>query len=157
MSNHIVLYHPEIPANTGNIARTCAGTGAFLHLIRPLGFSTDDKMLKRAGCDYWPDVLIYYHDALEEVFEEWPDGQFYFIETNGRRRHTDVSYEDPERDYFFVFGSETTGLPESLTTRNEAACLRIPQNNAVRSFNLSNSAALVVFEALRQQQFPGLD
>ncbi|SFL63003.1 tRNA (uridine(34)/cytosine(34)/5-carboxymethylaminomethyluridine(34)-2'-O)-methyltransferase TrmL [Salibacterium qingdaonense] len=156
MSNHIVLYHPEIPANTGNIARTCAGTGTFLHLIRPLGFSTEDKMLKRAGCDYWPDVLIYYHDSLEELFEEWPEGEFHMIETNGGRLHTEFSYGDPAKDYFFVFGSESTGLPETITDRFQETCLRIPQNEAVRSFNLSNSAAIIVFEALRQQQFPGL-
>ncbi|MFD2703911.1 tRNA (uridine(34)/cytosine(34)/5-carboxymethylaminomethyluridine(34)-2'-O)-methyltransferase TrmL [Salibacterium lacus] len=156
MSNHIVLYHPEIPANTGNIARTCAGTGTFLHLIRPLGFSTEDKMLKRAGCDYWPDVLIYYHDTLEELFEEWPEGEFYMIETNGSRLHTDFSYADPAKDHFFVFGSESTGLPETIIDRHQERCLRIPQNEAVRSFNLSNSAAIIAFEALRQQQFPGL-
>ncbi|SFP95523.1 tRNA (uridine(34)/cytosine(34)/5-carboxymethylaminomethyluridine(34)-2'-O)-methyltransferase TrmL [Salibacterium halotolerans] len=156
MSIHIVLYHPEIPANTGNIARTCAGTGVFLHLVRPLGFSTDDKMLKRAGCDYWPDVQIYYHDSLDEVNEQWPQAEFYLIETNGSCRHTDFSYEDPDKDYFFVFGSETTGLPESIVECHEETCLRIPQNEAVRSFNLSNSAAIIVFEALRQQQFPGL-
>ncbi|MDA3128546.1 tRNA (uridine(34)/cytosine(34)/5-carboxymethylaminomethyluridine(34)-2'-O)-methyltransferase TrmL [Aliibacillus thermotolerans] len=153
MGNHIVLYQPEIPANTGNIARTCAGTGTTLHLIRPLGFSTDDKMLKRAGCDYWPYVNIHYYDAMEELFATYPEGEFYFIETIGRKNYTDVSFSDPTVEYFFVFGRETSGLPSSLTSQYEDRCLRIPQNDRVRSLNLSNTAAIVVYEALRQQQF----
>ncbi|MFZ4451817.1 tRNA (uridine(34)/cytosine(34)/5-carboxymethylaminomethyluridine(34)-2'-O)-methyltransferase TrmL [Salibacterium aidingense] len=157
MSNHIVLYQPEIPANTGNIARTCAGTGTYLHLIRPLGFSTEDKMLKRAGCDYWPSVNIRYYDSLRELFQEWENGEFYFIETVGSGRYSDFSFHDPAKDYFFVFGSETTGLPEELVSQHKEACLRVPQNNQVRSFNLANTAAIIVFEALRQQNYPGLD
>lgn len=153
MGNHIVLYQPEIPANTGNIARTCAGTGTTLHLIRPLGFSTDDKMLKRAGCDYWPHVDIHYYDAIEELFEKYPEGEFYFIETIGQKNYTDVSFADHTLDYFFVFGRETSGLPTELTSAYEDRCLRIPQNDCVRSLNLSNTAAIVVYEALRQQQF----
>ncbi|MFB4166255.1 tRNA (uridine(34)/cytosine(34)/5-carboxymethylaminomethyluridine(34)-2'-O)-methyltransferase TrmL [Alteribacillus sp. JSM 102045] len=157
MSIHVVLYQPEIPANTGNIARTCAGTGTHLHLIRPLGFSTDDKMLKRAGCDYWPNVQIHYYDSLEELFETYQQGEFYFIETIGKKPYSDFSFDDPKTDYFFVFGKETSGLPERVTTENVERCLRIPQNNHIRSLNLSNTAAILVYEALRQQGFPALD
>ncbi|WP_240376393.1 tRNA (uridine(34)/cytosine(34)/5-carboxymethylaminomethyluridine(34)-2'-O)-methyltransferase TrmL [Bacillus piscicola] len=156
MSNHIVLYQPEIPANTGNIARTCAGTGTGLHLIRPLGFSTEDRMLKRAGCDYWPHVDIHYYDSLQELFSKWEQGEFYFIETIGNQTYADISVNDLEKDYFFVFGRETSGLPEDVTSQYQEKCLRIPQNNAVRSLNLSNTAAIVIYEALRQQQFPDL-
>ncbi|SDH54172.1 tRNA (cytidine/uridine-2'-O-)-methyltransferase [Alteribacillus persepolensis] len=156
MSIHVVLYQPEIPANTGNIARTCAGTGTHLHLIRPLGFSTDDKMLKRAGCDYWPNVKIHYYDSLEELFSTYPDGEFYFVETIGTKPYSDFSYTDAKKDYFFVFGKETSGLPEEVTAKYSEHCLRIPQNDRVRSLNLSNTAAILVYEALRQQQFPDL-
>ncbi|SFF06047.1 tRNA (uridine(34)/cytosine(34)/5-carboxymethylaminomethyluridine(34)-2'-O)-methyltransferase TrmL [Alteribacillus iranensis] len=156
MSNHIVLYQPEIPANTGNIARTCAGTGTHLHLIRPLGFSTEDKMLKRAGCDYWPHVLIHYYDSIDELFQRYPTGEFYFIETIGEQTYADLSYTDTDQDYFFVFGKETTGLPDDLTGEHKDRCLKIPQNDSVRSLNLSNTAAIVIFEVLRQQKFPGL-
>ncbi|MFB5664357.1 tRNA (uridine(34)/cytosine(34)/5-carboxymethylaminomethyluridine(34)-2'-O)-methyltransferase TrmL [Alteribacillus sp. HJP-4] len=156
MGIHIVLYQPEIPANTGNIARTCAGTGAGLHLIRPLGFSTDDRMLKRAGCDYWPHVHIFYYDSFEELLEKQPNGNFYYIETIGKRMYSDFDYSNPAEDYFFVFGRETTGIPESITDKNEEWCLRIPQNDQIRSLNLSNTAAIILYEALRQQSFPGL-
>lgn len=156
MSNHVVLYQPEIPANTGNIARTCAGTGTHLHLIRPLGFSTDDRMLKRAGCDYWPNVDIHYYDSIDELFQRYPQGKFYFIETIGEQTYADFSYSDTTKDYFFVFGRETTGLPRELTSQHVHRCLRLPQNDSVRSLNLSNTAAIVIYEALRQQQFPEL-
>jgi tRNA (cytidine/uridine-2'-O-)-methyltransferase len=156
MGLHIVLYQPEIPANTGNIARTCAGTNASLHLIRPLGFSTDDKMLKRAGCDYWPNVKINYYDSLKELFEKFPDGDFYYIETVGKKNYTDFDYSDLEADHFFVFGRETTGLPNDLLEENLDKCLRIPQTDKIRSLNLSNTAAILVYEALRQQNFPAL-
>ncbi|MBU8908934.1 tRNA (uridine(34)/cytosine(34)/5-carboxymethylaminomethyluridine(34)-2'-O)-methyltransferase TrmL [Desertibacillus haloalkaliphilus] len=156
MGLHIVLYQPEIPANTGNIARTCAGTNTTLHLIRPLGFSTDDKMLKRAGCDYWADVTIKYYDSLDELFQTYNQGAFYFIETVGTKAYSDFDYRDRNQDIFFVFGRETTGLPNDLLERNKENCLRIPQTDKVRSLNLSNTAALVIYEALRQQGFPEL-
>ncbi len=154
MGLHIVLYQPEIPANTGNIARTCAGTETSLHLIRPLGFSTEDKMLKRAGCDYWPNVKINYYDSLDELFETYPEAYFYFIETVGEKYYTDFDYSDEESDYFFIFGRETTGLPNDVLEKNVDRCLLIPQTDKVRSLNLSNTAAIVVYEALRQQKFP---
>lgn len=156
MGLHIVLYQPEIPANTGNIARTCAGTNASLHLIRPLGFSTDDKMLKRAGCDYWPNVKINYYDSVNELFEKYPKGNFYYIETVGTKNYTDFDYSNLEEDHFFVFGRETTGLPNDLLEKNLDRCLRIPQTDKIRSLNLSNTAAILVYEALRQQNFPSL-
>lgn len=156
MGLHIVLYQPEIPANTGNIARTCAGTNTTLHLIRPLGFSTDDKMLKRAGCDYWPDVKINYYDSIEECFATYKEGHFYFIETVGTKNYCEFDYSDTEKDHFFVFGRETTGLPNELLEENKERCLRIPQTDKIRSLNLSNTAAVLVYEALRQQGFPNL-
>ncbi|PAD12548.1 tRNA (uridine(34)/cytosine(34)/5-carboxymethylaminomethyluridine(34)-2'-O)-methyltransferase TrmL [Shouchella clausii] len=156
MSLHIVLYQPEIPANTGNIARTCAGTNATLHLIRPLGFSTEDRMLKRAGCDYWPNVTIHYYDSIEELFATYPEGLFYYIETVGSKPYTDFDFRNTEVDHFFVFGKETTGLPNDLTEANTERCLRIPQTDLIRSLNLSNTAAIVLYEALRQQGFPNV-
>ncbi|GAE25743.1 tRNA (cytosine34-2'-O-)-methyltransferase [Halalkalibacter wakoensis JCM 9140] len=156
MGLHIVLFQPEIPANTGNIARTCAGTNTTLHLIRPLGFSTDDKMLKRAGCDYWPSVSIHYYDSLDELFNKYPEGQFYFIETVGTKNYSDFDYSNNDIDHFFVFGRETTGLPQSVIEQNVEKCFRIPQTDKIRSLNLSNTAAIVIYEAIRQQGFKDL-
>ncbi|RAK14973.1 tRNA (cytidine/uridine-2'-O-)-methyltransferase [Anoxybacillus vitaminiphilus] len=156
MALHVVLYQPEIPANTGNIARTCAATDTTLHLIRPLGFSTDDKMLKRAGLDYWQYVNVFYYDSLQELFDKYKDGEFYFITKFGKQYYSSFDYSDPSKDYFFVFGRETTGLPKELIENNMERCLRIPMNENVRSLNLSNTAAILVYEALRQQGFPGV-
>ncbi|MBU9720854.1 MULTISPECIES: tRNA (uridine(34)/cytosine(34)/5-carboxymethylaminomethyluridine(34)-2'-O)-methyltransferase TrmL [Bacillaceae] len=156
MGLHVVLHEPEIPANTGNIARTCAGTNTSLHLIHPLGFSTDDRMLKRAGCDYWPNVKVNHYDAIEELFEKYPDGEFFYIETIGEKYYHEFDYSNLENDYFFVFGKETKGLPKALTEHNAERCFRIPQTEHIRSLNLSNTAAIVVYEALRQQQFPNI-
>lgn len=154
---HIVLYQPLIPANTGNIARSCAGTGVKLHLIRPLGFSTDDKMLKRAGLDYWEHVDIHYYDGLQELFDSYQDGEFYYITKFGAKPHTSFDFSDRERDHFFVFGQETKGLPKELLEQNPDHCLRIPMNDNIRSLNLSNTAAILMYEALRQQNYPGLE
>ncbi|WP_077616851.1 tRNA (uridine(34)/cytosine(34)/5-carboxymethylaminomethyluridine(34)-2'-O)-methyltransferase TrmL [Caenibacillus caldisaponilyticus] len=156
MSINVVLYQPEIPANTGNIARTCAATRSTLHLIRPLGFSTDDRMLKRAGLDYWPYVDIRYYDSLDELFERYPDGDYYYLTKHGKIAHTSFDFSDPNKDYFFVFGRETSGLPKELLEANKERCLRMPMTDVVRSLNLSNTAAIMVYEALRQQGFPGL-
>ena len=156
MTNHVVLYQPEIPANTGNIARTCAATNTTLHLIRPLGFSTDDKMLKRAGLDYWEFVNVVYHDSLEELFEAYEKGQFFFITKFGQQPHTSFDYTDLDEDYFFVFGRETSGLPKDLIQNNMDRCLRLPMTEHVRSLNLSNTAAILVYEALRQQNYRDL-
>lgn len=157
LANHIVLYQPEIPANTGNISRTCAGTDTYLHLIRPLGFSTDDKMLKRAGLDYWDHVKLKYYDSIEEFFEVNAGGEFYFITKFGRHLYSDVDYQDTDKDYFFIFGKETTGLPDTVLAAHEDTCLRIPMTDHIRSLNLSNTAAILIYECLRQQQFGTLD
>ncbi|WLR51286.1 tRNA (uridine(34)/cytosine(34)/5-carboxymethylaminomethyluridine(34)-2'-O)-methyltransferase TrmL [Bacillus tianshenii] len=156
MGVHVVLYQPEIPANTGNIARTCAATNSTLHLVRPLGFSTDDKMLKRAGLDYWQYVDVRYYDSLEELFEKNSDGEYFYLTKFGERSHTSYDYSDGDKDYFFMFGKETTGLPDELIEANKERCLRLPMTENVRSLNLSNTAAILIYEALRQQNYPGL-
>ncbi len=155
MAIHVVLYQPEIPANTGNIARTCAATDAHLHLIRPLGFSTDDKYLKRAGLDYWPFVKITYYDSVDEFFEK-NEGEMYYIETFGEKAYSDFDYSDINKDYYFWFGRESSGLPQDLLEANKDRCLRIPMTTNVRSLNLSNTAAILVYEAMRQQNFANL-
>jgi tRNA (cytidine/uridine-2'-O-)-methyltransferase len=153
MAIHVALFEPLIPANTGNIARTCAGTGTKLHLIKPLGFSTDDKMLKRAGLDYWQYVDITYHEGIQEFFDAYPEAQFFFITKFGERAYSDFNFSDPSKDVFFVFGKETTGLPNEVIDQYKDQCLRIPMNDHIRSLNLSNTAAILIYEALRQQSF----
>jgi tRNA (cytidine/uridine-2'-O-)-methyltransferase len=153
---HVVLYQPEIPANTGNIARTCAATNTTLHLIRPLGFSTDDKMLKRAGLDYWEFVNVLYYDSLDELFEKNKEAEFFYITKYGTKPHSSFDYSSLDKDYFFVFGRETTGLPKDLIQSNLKQCLRLPMTTNVRSLNLSNTAAILIYEALRQQGYPDL-
>lgn len=156
MPLHIVLYQPEIPANTGNIARTCAGTNTTLHLIHPLGFSTDDKMLKRAGLDYWHSVNVIDHDSLDDFLEYAKDGDLYLIETYSDEPYSAHDFSHKEKDIYFMFGKETTGLPKEFAYERRDKCLRIPQSDHIRSLNLSNSAAIIIYEALRQQNFPGL-
>ncbi|MWV44123.1 tRNA (uridine(34)/cytosine(34)/5-carboxymethylaminomethyluridine(34)-2'-O)-methyltransferase TrmL [Paenibacillus sp. HJL G12] len=153
MALHIVLVEPEIPANTGNISRTCAATGTHLHLVRPLGFSTDDSKLKRAGLDYWHSVHLEYHDSFAEVQEKYPEGRFFYASTKAVKRYNDIEFRDGD---FLVFGKETKGLPEELLAANPETCIRMPMTDNVRSLNLSNSAAIIVFEALRQLDFPGM-
>ena len=156
MALHVVLYQPEIPANTGNIARSCAATNTTLHLIHPLGFSTDDKMLKRAGLDYWEFVNVAFHDSLDELVEKYPDGEFFYLTKFGEQPHTAFDYSDVEKDYFFIFGRETTGLPKDVIKANMDRCLRIPMTDDVRSLNLANTAAILIYEVLRQQNYPSL-
>ena len=156
MAIHVVLFQPEIPANTGNIARTCAGTDTVLHLIRPLGFSTDDKMLKRAGLDYWEFVKIVYHDSLDAFFESTQGGEYFYLTKHGKTPHSTFDYSNVEKDYYFVFGRETKGLPPELIQNNLERCLRIPMNENIRSLNLSNTAAILIYEALRQQNYAHL-
>ena len=155
MSINVVLVEPEIPQNTGNIIRTCANTGATLHLIRPLGFSLEDKYLKRSGLDYWDISDIRYYDSLEELFEKYPDGKYFFSTTKTNQSHSDSKFED---GCFLVFGKETKGLPESLLAENKETCMRIPmvKLERARSLNLSNSVAIVVYEALRQIGYPNM-
>ncbi|PAD34912.1 tRNA (uridine(34)/cytosine(34)/5-carboxymethylaminomethyluridine(34)-2'-O)-methyltransferase TrmL [Terribacillus saccharophilus] len=156
MPRHIVLFQPEIPANTGNIARTCLATDTALHLIRPLGFSTDDKMLRRSGLDYWHDVDIHYYDSIEELYEKFPEGVFYYIENFGTKHYSDYDFSNTDQDLLFVFGRESTGIPKDLLVGKEEQCLRIHMTDKVRSLNLSNTAAIIIYEALRQQRFDGL-
>lgn len=157
MTNHIVLFDPLFPANTGNIARTCAGTNTELHLIKPLGFSTDDKHMKRAGLDYWDKVKITYHDDLPAFLATIPDmKKLYIVSKFASRDYTDVDYTGTG-DHYFLFGKETTGLPEAFMRKYPENAVRIPQNDDnIRALNLSNSAAIVIYEALRQQSFPNL-
>jgi tRNA (cytidine/uridine-2'-O-)-methyltransferase len=150
---HIVLVEPEIPANTGNISRTCAVTGISLHLVRPLGFSTDDRQLKRAGLDYWHLLDLHYHDRFADLQTKYPDGRFFYASTKGERTYTEFTYRP---DDFFVFGKETKGLPDDLIQANMKTAIRIPQIEGARSLNLSNAAAIVVYEALRQLGFPNM-
>ena len=147
---NIVMVEPEIPQNTGNIARTCAATGARLHLVGPMGFKIDDRKLKRAGLDYWSLLDITYYESLDEFFEK-NSGEFFFFSTKSVNRHTDISY--PDNCYLF-FGKETAGLPESLLFQNRDRCVRIPMLSEARSLNLSNSVAIGVYEVLRQWNFP---
>lgn len=154
-SINIVLYQPEIPANTGNIARSCAATDTDLHLIRPLGFSTDDKMLRRAGLDYWKFVNITYYDSIEEFFEK-NKGHYYLLTKFGKKPHTTFDYSNTDEKHYFIFGKETTGLHDWVKEKYMDTALRIPMNDNVRSLNLSNTAAILIYEALRQQNYPGL-
>ncbi len=150
---HIVLIEPEIPGNTGNIARLCAGTGIDLHLVRPLGFSTDDKHLKRAGLDYWHLVKVHYHDSLAEVEEAYPGHNFYFCSTKAAHSYTEVAF-GPED--LIVFGKESAGIPEPILKAHWDHTIRIPMRAEARSLNLSNAVAVVAYEALRQQDFSHL-
>jgi tRNA (cytidine/uridine-2'-O-)-methyltransferase len=156
LSIHVVLYQPQIPSNTGNIARTCAGTDTTLHLIRPLGFSTDDKMLKRAGLDYWEFVNIVYYDSLDEFYERNSGGEFFYITKFGEKPYSSFDYSNLNQDYYFIFGRETTGLPKEVIAENKEVSLRIPMNDNIRSLNLSNTAAILIYEALRQQDYQHL-
>ena len=149
---NIVMVEPEIPQNAGNVARTCAATGARLHLVGPMGFKIDDKKLKRAGLDYWHLLDITYYDSLDEFFAK-NSGEFFFFSTKSVHKHTDIHY--PDNCYLF-FGKETAGLPEDLLFKNKDRCVRIPMRADARSLNLSNSVAVLLYEALRQQGFPGL-
>ena len=153
MALNIVLVEPEIPQNTGNIARTCAATGSRLHLVKPLGFSVEDKYLKRAGLDYWHLVDITYYESFDEFLNITEGKKLYFLSTKGIKNHTELLYED---ESFLVFGKETAGLPAKIIEQNKETTLRVPMINEARSLNLSNSVAIVVYEALRQIGFPGL-
>lgn len=153
MMLHIVLVEPEIPGNTGNIARLCAATCCELHLVKPLGFSTDDRHLKRAGLDYWHLVKVHYHENFQEVADRYAGHNFYFNTTKAHKRYTDIRYNVGD---VLVFGKETAGLPEELLRAHLPNCIRIPMLEDARSLNLSNAVAVVAYEALRQLGFPGL-
>lgn len=155
MAIHVVLVEPEIPPNTGNIARSCAATGAVLHLVKPLGFSIDDKSLKRAGLDYWPFVKLQVHESLEEFMAEYDGRRMFLATTKGGRIYTDVTFEDGD---MILFGRETAGLPRQFIADHSENALRIPMSNdtRLRSLNLANSVNIILFEALRQLGFPEL-
>ena len=153
--NHIVLFEPEIPGNTGNIMRTCAGTNTKLHLIKPLGFSLEDKYLKRSGVNY-----LEYCDYT--VYENWEDflskntGEFYFLTRYGKKPHSEFDFSDQKKDIYLVFGKESTGIPKEILRQHLDHCLRIPMTDHIRALNLSNSVAIVIYEVLRQQNYHDL-
>lgn len=155
MANHIVLVHPAIPQNTGNIMRSCVAGGAKLHLIKPLGFSLDDKHMKRSGLDY-----VQYLDW--HVYENWEDflskndGEFYFLTRYSKKCYSDFDFSDHQKDHYFVLGHEHDGIPHDILKDHLDTCMRIPMSGNVRSLNLSNCAMMILYEALRQQDFPGL-
>lgn len=150
---NIVLAEPEIPANTGNIARTCAATGSRLHLIKPLGFDISDKAVKRAGLDYWYLVDITVYESMEDFFEKNPDIDLWLLSTKAPRSYHQAEFKD---NCYVMFGKETRGLPEDLLQARFHRCLRIPMRAQARSLNLANSVAIVAYEVLRQMDFPGL-
>lgn len=153
MPMNIVLVEPEIPQNTGNIARSCRATGSTLHIVKPMGFSIDDKKLKRAGLDYWHELDIRYYENLEGFFAKCK-GTYYFCSTKAQKRHSEVQYCDGD---YLVFGKETKGLPETLLHDRYDSCVRIPMLPGIRSLNLSNAVAIVLYEALRQLDYDALE
>ena len=153
MRLNVVLYQPEIPQNTGNIARTCAATGSTLHIIKPMGFEIDDRKMKRAGLDYWDKLNVKFYDGFDEFVERNPGARLYYFTTKATKNYSDVSYDD---NVYLVFGPETRGLPESILLQNFDNCVRIPMLDTLRSLNLSNSVAIAVYEALRQNGFDTL-
>lgn len=158
MKINIVMVEPEIPQNTGNIARTCAATGGKLHLVEPLGFEITDKTLKRAGLDYWDKLDIEKHSSLNAFLEKYKpeENQMYFVTTKGQTCYSDVDYSNME-EVFLLFGKETKGLPEDLLQKYINKTIRIPMRETLRSLNLSNSVAIVIYEVLRQKQFENLE
>lgn len=151
---NIVLYEPEIPANTGNIGRTCVATGTRLHLIEPLGFHLDEKSIKRAGMDYWSELDVTTYVNWDDFCEKNPGAKIYMATTKGRHVYTEVSYEP---DCYIMFGKESAGIPEEILVEHEEDCMRIPMNGDIRSLNLGNSVAIVLYEALRQNGFAGMN
>lgn len=149
----IVLYEPEIPGNTGNIARLCAANHMTLHLIKPLGFSIDDKHVKRAGLDYWHLVDVQVHENIEELYAKYPDRRYFYATTKASHTHSEVAYQLGD---MLVFGPESRGLPEDLLTDHEESCIRIPMVDQARSLNLSNAVAIISYEAMRQLDYPDL-
>ena len=156
MSCHmnIVLLEPEIPMNTGNIGRTCVAAGASLHLIKPLGFETDDKSIRRSGLDYWQALDVHYHESFERFLERTSAAQnLYMATTKAKTLYTDVNFEE---NSFILFGKESAGIPEEILVEYEQACIRIPMREGYRSLNLANAAAIVLYEAMRQYHFNGM-
>ena len=153
MALNIVLFEPEIPANTGNIGRTCVATGTRLHLIEPLGFRLNEKSIKRAGMDYWEHLDVTRYINFEEFLEKNPGAKIYMATTKGQHVYTEVNYES---DCYIMFGKESAGIPEEILVKNPDTCIRIPMLSEIRSLNLSNSVAVVLYEALRQNNFESM-
>ena len=151
---NIVLHQPEIPANTGNIGRTCCATGTRLHLIEPLGFSLSEKALKRAGMDYWDKLDVTVYEDYEDFLNKNPNAVIYYATTKAPTCYSDAKFEE---DCYIMFGKESAGIPESILVNNQETCIRIPMNPEIRSLNLSNSVAIVLYEALRQNKFSGME
>lgn len=151
---NIVLLEPEIPANTGNIGRTCCATGTRLHLIEPLGFSLSEKALKRAGMDYWQDLDVSVYDDYEDFLRKNPGARIYFATTKAPNIYSEAHFEP---DCYIMFGKESAGIPEKILVENQDTCIRIPMNENIRSLNLANSVAIVLYEALRQNAFKGME
>lgn len=150
---HIILHQPEIPANTGNIGRTCVATGTTLHLIEPLGFRLDEKSIKRAGMDYWDKLDVTRYINFEEFQTKHPDAKIWYATTKAKRLYTEASFGNND---YIMFGKESAGIPEELLVEHEETCIRIPMLTEIRSLNLSNAVAVVLYEALRQNQFTGM-
>ncbi|MDP4090243.1 MAG: tRNA (uridine(34)/cytosine(34)/5-carboxymethylaminomethyluridine(34)-2'-O)-methyltransferase TrmL [Bacillota bacterium] len=154
MNLNIVLFQPEIPQNTGNIARTCVLTNSTLHIIKPMGFSLDEKHVRRAGLDYWPYLKLEMYESYEELREKYKEGTFYFSTTKGTRFYTEVSFKQGD---FVVFGRESSGLPDYIREANKQNLIRVPMlETSTRSLNLSNTVAIMAYEALRQMDFPNM-
>ncbi len=151
---NIVLHEPEIPANTGNIGRTCCATGTRLHLIEPMGFKINEKSVKRAGLDYWDKLDVVIYDSYADFVEKNPEAKIYYATTKAPHSYDEISYEE---DCYIMFGKESAGIPENILVNNEDTCVRIPMNPDIRSLNLSNSVAIILYEALRQNKFKGME
>ena len=150
---NIILHEPEIPANTGNIGRTCVATGTALHLIKPLGFDISDKAVRRAGMDYWKDLALYVYEDFNDFVSKNPNARIYMATTKSKKAYTEVIYEEND---FIMFGKESAGIPEEILVKYEDTSVRIPMIGEIRSLNLSNSVAIMLYEALRQQDFEGM-
>ena len=153
---NVVLFEPEIPGNTGNIMRTCVATNSKLHLIKPLGFSLDEKYIKRSGANYIDKCDYTVYENIDEFFEKNNDGEYYFLTRYGHKPHTSFDYSDRNKNYYFFFGKESTGIPPKILAPYIDRCMRMPMSDNVRALNLSNTVAIMVYEALRQQEYPNL-
>ncbi len=153
---NIVLFEPEIPQNTGNIMRTCVATNSKLHLIKPLGFSLDEKYIKRSGVNYIPFCDYQVYDNLDDFFSKNPNGKYFFTTRYGHKPHSEFDYSNKDENYYFFFGKESTGLPKELLKKHLDTCMRMPMTDHVRALNLSNTVAILTYEALRQQNYPDL-
>lgn len=153
---NIVLFEPEIPGNTGNIMRTCVATNSKLHLIKPLGFSLDEKYLKRSGVNYIDKCDYKVYENIDDFFKNNPNGEYYFLTRYGHKSHSSFDYSDTSKDYYFFFGKESTGIPPKILYPYIDRCMRMPMTDNVRALNLSNTVAIMVYEALRQQDYPNL-